>query len=413
MAADPELRARELSFQPRSADLVPVSSALLSPPAIGIRTRGSRRSSYAWDEIPRVSSRHRIGLEEELDAAHVKDATEKPSGIQYKSVEVRLTYAERQARRRATSSLLLGAISGGFGFIVAALLGIYRAYFAEFGDRNLLGDPFPSGRAYWPGSVSEMVNDPRTPTGKCWYAFETIAALAIWGSWYPWELRNVYVGGGVKFCWCCVPFLTVRTFVPPIGLLILVMISVSSPSRDDFSDSLASYLHLVGAGIMLGGHGIFEFYTLGFSHVVKMARTERILRWVFCIGCLLGGIGFLSVGQMQSHIWMCCADEWRKPTIADIEIARKNGHESVAIKDALERGSGFRDLYDTASGWYLKCKYIGFWSEVFSGFCMICGLLTIWCYCPERHLDLFEQLPGDYSEDEDSCASSAEDSVSP
>jgi len=30
---------------------------------------------------------------------------------------------------------------------------------------------------------------------------------------------------------------------------------------------------------------------------------------------------------------------------------------------------------------------------------MIAGLLTIWWYCTERHLSLFDELPGDYDDD--------------
>lgn len=54
-------------------------------------------------------------------------------------------------------------------------------------------------------------------------------------------------------------------------------------------------------------------------------------------------------------------------------------------------------MADTAYGWCLQVKGGEFWFEVLSGVFMILSHLTIWYFCPERHIDLDEQLPPMFS----------------
>lgn len=351
---------------------------------------------------PRAPSRDRLGvgfgsqLDLELNSLEDRDGTSRvvpdPGSIQ-----ARLDYAEHMSRRRATSMLCLGAVFGMLGFLVAASLGMWLTY--QDRGLNLEGHPFPSGEAYWPSSVSEMVNDPTNPSGKCWMCFEVLAALSIWLSSYPWELRNVYVGGHLKFFG--IPFLHWRAFVPPVGLLMVVLIPLST--RDDFANSLATTIHLIGAVMMLGGHGLFEVYTLARAEFVRIGRRERQLRWIWCVCCLVAGLGFAICGQILEHSKgrLCCDDVWRIPTDNDIGSARANGHPGLALRDAMAQESGVALLFDTASGTIMFLKYLRYWCEVAAGFSMIFGLITIWYFCPERRLELGNELPGKYCREED------------
>lgn len=350
---------------------------------------------------PRAPSRDRLGigfgsqLDLELNSLEDRD-NETCSRVvpDPGSIQARLDYAEHMSRRRATSMLCLGAVFGMLGFLVAASLGMWLTYQGR--GLNLDGHPFPSGEAYWPSSVSEMVNDPTNPSGKCWMCFELLAALCIWLSWYPWELRNVYVGGDLKFFG--VPFLHWRAFVPPFGLLMVVLIPLST--RDDFANSLASAIHLIGAVMMLGGHGLFEVYTLACAEFVRIGRRERQLRWIWCICCLVAGLGFAICGQLLEHSKgsLCCGDVLRIPTDDDIESARANGHTGLALRNAMAQETGEALLFDTAAGTILFLKYLRYWCEVAAGFSMIFGLITIWYFCPERRLELGNELPGKYCE---------------
>merc|ERR1712060_377139 len=121
--------------------------------------------------------------------------------------------------------------------------------------------------------------------GKCWMCFQMIASISLWFSWYPWELRNVYVGGHVKVFG--VPFLHLRTFMPPIGMLMVVLIPLSIESN--FGDRFATAIHLLGAVLLLGGYGCFELYSLACAEFVHIQSKERIIRWFFCVSCLLCG----------------------------------------------------------------------------------------------------------------------------
>jgi len=351
----------------------------------------------------RAPSRERLGVgygsRLELEQAQLQSDEgqhERPKFV-LGSVHARLDYAEHVARRRATSMLCLGSVFGFLGFIVAALLGMYHTYAASSHDLNLHGEPFPSGESYWPQSVSEMVQDPRTPTGKVWMCFQVIAAISIWLSWYPWELRNVYVGGEVKLLWC-VPFLHLRTFVPPVGMLMVVFVPLSLQS--DFGNTFATAIHLIGAGVMLGGYGLCEAYTLAFAEYVKIQAKERIIRTILCVCCLLNGLGFLVFGHLPTG-HLCCGDVWRVPTEEDAKLARTNGYPGIAVMNELAMAQNVARLYDTASGTLLVFKYLTYWCEVGAGFSMIASMIAIWLFAPERTMEVGNEIPEKDGEDSD------------
>jgi len=380
-------------------------SSLTTPP---IANRASSRLlNYVSDlaMLPeRAPSRERLGVGygSQLDPSglgmeqeEVRDADE-PMRVPPGSVQARLDYAEHNARRRATSMLCLGAAFGFLGFVFAAVLGMYYTY-ARLGHQlNFVGIPFPSGQDFWPGSVSEMVHDPNHPTGELWRCFEMISAFSIWLSWYPWELRNVYTGGKVQWCW--VPFLHLRTFMVPIGMLLVVFVPL--PQSSDFGDTFSSAIHYAGASTCLGGYAVFELYTLLFAEFVLMQRNERTLRLVLCMTCGLGLLGFVICGYLDNTS-LCCGDIYRVPTAQDVARARANGYPGLALKAQIAMDNEKELLYDTASGTVQVLKYCAYWSEVTAGISMICSLITIWYYAPERLLEMGNEIPWASAEDKD------------
>merc|ERR1712048_505588 len=211
------------------------------------------------------------------------------------------------------------------------------------------------------------------------------------------ELRNVYVGGHVKVFG--VPFLHLRTFMPPIGMLMVVLIPLSIESN--FGDKFATAIHYLGAVLLLGSYGCFELYTLACAEFVHIQSKERIIRWFFCVSCLLCGLGFWIFGQSQTFTHRCCGDSWRIPTQEDAAIAKANGHLGTSIEDMVAAENHKNMLYDSASGAILTLKYLTYWCEVGAGFSMIGSLITIWYFAPERLLEAGEELPGtDYGSSE-------------
>jgi len=169
-----------------------------------------------------------------------------------------------------------------------------RLYHGELHDLNFRGEAFPSGQNYWPDSVSEMVQDQRTQSGKVWIAFEEIGAISIWMSWYPWRLRNVRIGPDRRryLYW----FLNARAMVPSIGMLMIVNISLPSVGDMSLNANIAAGLHLVGAVLLFFGESFFELFTLYYGKAVPMKRN----------GDYAGSSAFLVLRRLfVSFLLMC------------------------------------------------------------------------------------------------------------
>eukprot|EP00929_Paragymnodinium_shiwhaense_P118669 TRINITY_DN90581_c0_g1_i1.p1 TRINITY_DN90581_c0_g1~~TRINITY_DN90581_c0_g1_i1.p1 ORF type:complete len:356 (+),score=67.63 TRINITY_DN90581_c0_g1_i1:71-1138(+) len=301
-------------------------------------------------------------------------------------------HADVHQRQRSVTLLLCGAICGFLGFAFAGFLGIWRSKVEDL-ELNYLGEPMPSGRNFWPPSVSMMVRDPASPSGKCFFAFQTVAAICIMMSWYPWQLRNVYVG--TRATMFGVNLLNLRTLLPPIGMMLVTHIQVIPPAQRGFRDQVAVGLHSLGAIMMIGGFGLFELHSL-LSGKVHTRGHERVIRYVLVIIGLMCAVCFfiLSIAVDNSkHLSICCDDIWRVPTLEEIETATKSGHPGAAVRSMLAHEMNRPQLYNTASGAMLHLKEATYWFEVLSGLLMICSHLTIWYYCPERQLALAASLP--------------------
>jgi hypothetical protein len=292
---------------------------------------------------------------------------------------------------RSVSLILAGSVCGLLGFLFAGFLGIWR--FVEEVGHNFHGDTFPSGHNYWPQTVSMMVRDPSTPSGKCFFAFESIAAICILVSWYPWQLRNVYVGDDVS--WCGVRVLNMRTLLPPIGMILVSHIQVLPMAQRGFRDHVSGAIHGIGAVMMIGGYSIFELQCL-LSKKAPMRGNERCIRWCLVLCTLFCGLCFGVIGATLANsedLGICCMDVWRVPTIADIAKANGARHPGVAVKNMLARDDDRPRLFDTAHGMALNLKMLEYFMEVMSGIFMILSHWVIWWHCPERQLELGDTLP--------------------
>jgi len=291
------------------------------------------------------------------------------------SAEERLTRLEaftshqaQLASRKATSLLWMGSLSGLLGFVFAFFLGLIK-YFEGV-------DTFESGNGFFPPTVSEMVHDPGSAAGKCFFAFELIGAICIFLSWYPFELRNVYIGDDLK-----TPFglswVTGRQYMPPIGMMIVACVPTTPAAQADLADQVTVGVHCLGAGMMFIGYIFLEGRTLAWgiwkdSNVpLRINPREWWVRCVILTGVLHGFCCFIAFQAiMIPDLGLCCFDEW----------APKEGYEKV-------------QLVNTASGWILFFKIGSYFGEVVSGLCLIASHMAIWYYCEERRVDLVETIP--------------------
>lgn len=331
------------------------------------------------------------------DELVTEDLARAPDGQFFKLSEemARINYVDACMRTRSVTLLMVGSICGFLGFLNASFLG-YSKYFAPV-ETNYLGQPFSSGHNYFPQTVSEMVYDKNDASGKCFFAFCMIGAICIFLSWYPWQLRNVYLGDDAKiwkFAWA-----NLRVYLPPVGMMLVACIPTTPAANATARDKVTVIIHTLGAVMMIGGYAIFELYTLYLSPQMdrNIKKNERFWRTVHLVGTVVGIVGFQLFGLLATHadaLGVCCNDEWVSPTVHEIKKLYAEGNYGKAFENADAMGLKHKVLKNTASGSMLFIKQAEYWFEVASGLFMIASHLTIWWYCPERRLDVAEQLPG-------------------
>lgn len=289
---------------------------------------------------------------------------------------------------KCTSLLFVGSCFGFTGFLLAFTIGFLKFWIAE----NYEGKVYDSGWGYFPSTVSEMVYDPREPAGKCFFAFELLASLMIFMSWYPWELRNVYVGDDslVPFLGCS--WMMMRQYSSAPGMSLLAIVTTTPFAKAEVLDFFCISIHLGGAVMMFGGYILAEGYTLSWGpfrgpdlgYRVHGRKEGYRFSEVFVRKALLTGIfifymlfsafqGLLLVPDSMVPWEVCCYDVWSMP---------HNGTKHAVVV-----------LEDTASRWVLVFKVASYLCEVICGLLLILSHLAIWWYCQERHVDLIEGLP--------------------
>mmetsp|Transcript_13990 Transcript_13990/g.40813 ORF Transcript_13990/g.40813 Transcript_13990/m.40813 type:complete len:359 (-) Transcript_13990:59-1135(-) len=336
-----------------------------------------------------------------------------------KDIDQRLDYVDGVQRLRSTSLLFVGALLGFMGFVFAAFLGFWQQM-VEVSHRNFSGEPMV--HSYFPATVSEMVYNSSSGAGKCFFAFVMIGGICMLLSWYPWHLRNVYIGDdimlgpphlgsdfsgrprGIKL-------LMLRQFLPPVGIMLVACIPAPPAANRHFTDTVSALVHTLGATMSIGGYAFLELYTLvARPNVVfdtpingKHRRFSEVhVRGVLIGGCLVSIFMFQMFGFLAGHaekFGICCPDVWRVPERADwdglargSEWARQHA-AGLRVEDQMANANGVKELEQTASGLVLFFKLGEYWFEVFSGLFMLASHLAIWWFCPERFTDLEEKLP--------------------
>jgi len=304
------------------------------------------------------------------------------------------------------------------GFLFGAFLGFYKQMVEE-GHINFLGEQ--QNHSYFPATVSEMVYNTSSGGGKCFFAFVLIGGICMLSSWYPWQLRNVYIGDDLMIGPPYlgknangkdrgVSVLMLRQFLPPIGIMIVACIPAPPAANRQFTDKVSSIVHTLGAVMSIGGYAVIELYTLiraegkwgnlpvkfDTIQVYKGKWGEWTTRMGVIICCLVCVGGFQLFGVLlgqADRFDICCTDEWRVPTEKDLEVLKSHRGEGYYVEDSIAKAHQVKLLYRAAYGPVLIFKLGEYWFEVLSGLLMLYSHMVIWWYCPERHIDLDEELP--------------------
>eukprot|EP00927_Polykrikos_kofoidii_P086331 TRINITY_DN9637_c0_g1_i2.p1 TRINITY_DN9637_c0_g1~~TRINITY_DN9637_c0_g1_i2.p1 ORF type:complete len:441 (+),score=58.12 TRINITY_DN9637_c0_g1_i2:127-1323(+) len=307
------------------------------------------------------------------------------------------------ARLQAVAFLFAGSISGMMAFGFAVFLGLY----SKRACTDLIGEPFNSGCLYHPLTFSEMVHDTSSEEGKAFYAFSLIGAICILVSAYPWVLRNVYIGDDFTVPFVGVPFIFLRQFFPPVGMMMVCCITVTTGPRN-LAQRVVASIHSLGAVGMIAGYVGFEVHALWYSKVVLTCRRERVIRKVLAIAILICAVLFQGGGALYTYVSKCdancdcnndspwtktCVDQWRIPTANDTAKAFDLKHWGSASRTGTANEDQTALLSNSACGWVNDLKKATFWFEVLAGNLMIMSHIVIWYYAPERLTDMDEELP--------------------
>jgi len=308
----------------------------------------------------------------------------------------RLDFMQQEQGKKSAMLLFTGAICGLVGFAFVGIIGQYHFSFGPL-EVNFKGEPMASGRNFFPVSISDMVHDPNTPQGKCFFAFSMAAAMCILVSFHSYHLRNCYVGDDQGICG--VSYLGLRSVLPPMGLILCSAVTMTPLKQATLMEKLSTGIHGFGAGLFLSGYVVFEIQCLCFSNIAHLdkERGEKTVRLTF-VGLTVFAMAIqvlcTGVSMNGDKFGLCCSDKWQIPTPEDIALAQNNGYPGTAINAMRAMESNTPMLLNTANETILAITIAAYWGEALSGIFMICGLLAIWWYCPERKLDLKETFTG-------------------
>jgi hypothetical protein len=289
--------------------------------------------------------------------------------------ERRLTYVDGSTRKRGAALLFLGVVFGSCGFFFAFITGWMKFHHAA--------RDFPSGNGYFPSTVSEMVSDPTDPAGKAFFAFEFIGAVFIFLSWYPTELRNVYVGDDDRPC-CDVSWVMFRQFIPAPGMMLVACVTTTPIQTATPRDQFTIFIHLCGAMMMFVGFWIIEQKTLKWrmspltTDLVALGiigKQELFLRKFFLFGIMFFYSAFLAiqviVGIPGIEAILCCPDIF--------EAIDPDQPEHLT-------------LMNTAHSKFFILKLLSYICEVMCGWSLLGSHFVIWYFCSERFIDLEDEL---------------------
>jgi hypothetical protein len=156
-----------------------------------------------------------------------------------------------------------------------------------------------------------------------------------------------------------------------------------------FTDNVALVLHGVGAAFCFVGYFACEMYAVCWynahersndaERLLKKERNERRWRVLTCIVFILSfaifGVCYALDKVNVNGKYMDCGDKW-------VEIAQ---NVTFYVDGTLnQKQETFNKLFDTAKGWCLAIKVLGYCGEILAFVCMLVNMWIIWFYCEER-----------------------------
>jgi len=221
--------------------------------------------------------------------------------------------------------------------------------------------------SFWPSSISESVSKASSPEQKIFLGFMLIAALCLCSSDYTTHCKTADLPGKVV-PWVQLEWNTLRTWLPPLGLLLLSTVQMVPSSKIyNFPHSLMSITHHIGALFTFVVYLSCEVTVLRNPHnLSEMQPHEKIIRWV---AFLIGAIAMVIFSFVYSILNIF------------------TGHDNPYVKPPL---SGMSDLYERntiteqstlvrpAEGLFDILKKVSYVAEFTCGMSILVSHLVIW-----------------------------------
>jgi len=314
-------------------------------------------------------------------------------------LQSRTDFFDGHERRKTAALLLVGCMCGLIGYVFALIIGIAKFLLGSPGVPfiggagkvcfSADGQPVlcPSTLGYFPPYISELCSDQLDPAGKIFWAFELISSIMIFMSWYPWELRTVYLGDDTTVLG--VSWTMWRQYLPATGLMIIACVPTPPLAQADVLDWICICVHFSGLLMHFIGYVAVETYTMWWAfgqgkasmHRFEVATRTALLYTIFAEYCLFAFLMMLVVlpelfPEYTLAYEPCCRDVWE--VISD-------------SKTGKPLFNGKRQLTNTATGWFLVIKMLCFAVQIAAGAALFKSMFAIWWYCDERQVELKER----------------------
>jgi len=156
--------------------------------------------------------------------------------------------------------------------------------------------------------------------------------------------------------------------------------------------------HMTGALLAIFTYLITEWQDLN-APSVSFAQHEKTVRWAiyWCVVFFL--VGFITGEALGAlPLGICCFDAYLPVNHTAIDkayqnqayIQEANNKRLMELSSVYNTSSSdaplYQGLYDTAHGWGLFIRLMGFWCEFWMFEFMIMANLVVWYFNPERSL---------------------------
>lgn len=276
-------------------------------------------------------------------------------------------------QRWAAALLFFGSIFGLLAFLLVAIVAVYEHEFAPPKPECFDMQFCPSGIAYFPDTVSEMVSNSSDPAGKLFQCFAVIGSILLLMSRYPLHLANAYSRN----------LSGIRATVVPIGMLLVAWITIMPVAKRRAVDKFVSSCHTLGAVSFMFGYTILELITIQrLSRVLD--STQKRWRRAAMISALFFIVSFVLAGHTLSNPHICCQDAWEPTPDAFERVYGNITERSELYLDLLKQRYGSKVLINSAHGTFRHLKFLSFGAEVGTGLSVVASHLVIWYFCKER-----------------------------